>query len=78
MKTHQAIRKNLKALGINKAIAGDTTYDGTPVVLVRWNGQEEHVSATHFALGAYDIPNESDFEYIEWITQTYADTNLHG
>lgn len=74
--TFKAIRKELKSLGIKKAIVGNATYDGTPCVQLRWNGQEEYVSATHFALGAEDIRDESDDQYIEWLKSTYADSNL--
>jgi len=72
-RTFKAIRKELKSLGIEKAIVGNTTYDGTPCILLRWNGQEEYVSATHFALGTEDIRND---QYIEWLQSTYADVNL--
>ena len=78
MDAHKAIHQELTKLGINKAIAGDTTYDGTPVVLLRWNGREEYVSALHFALGEYDLPTDADDEYIAWLTENYADENLQG
>lgn len=78
MNAHKMIRKELAKLGISKSIAGNSTYDGTPTVTLRWNGKEEYVSATHFALGETDIPNESDDEYIAWLTTNYADENLQG
>jgi len=74
---NKEIRKELKELGIEKAIVvGNTTYDGIPCIQLRWNGDEHVVSATHFAFGAEDIRDESDDQYIKWLKSTYADSNL--
>lgn len=77
-KTQKAIRNELKKLGITKSVAANSSYDGTPTVLLRWNGKEEHVSTTHFALGENDLPTADDDKYIAWLTKTYADENLQG
>jgi hypothetical protein len=74
--TYKLIRKALKKLGIAKAIVSNSTYDNTPCVLLRWNGQEEYVSGTHLALGPEDIMGVRDDEYTEWLTSIYADANL--
>jgi hypothetical protein len=63
------IRKALSALGINKSVAGNTTYDGIPCVTVRWNGAEEHVNLLR-------VEDDENTEYIEWLKSTYADINL--
>jgi hypothetical protein len=74
--TRKQIKSELKKLGIKNAIVGDATVDGSPAVLLRWNGKEEYVTSTHLALGEEDIRDESDDRYIEWLKSTYADANL--
>lgn len=76
MKAHRIIRNELKKLGIMRAISQDTTYNGCPVVLVRWNGQDEYVSTTHFGIGE-QVEDEADLQYQDWLRKTYADVNLH-
>lgn len=74
--TQKQIKNELNKFGINKAVVGNASVDGTPAVLVRWNGQEEYVTSASLALGAEDILDESDYQYLDWLKSTYADVNL--
>jgi len=69
---YKAICKELEKSGITKSVVGATTVDGAPAVLLRWNGAEEYVTATHFALGTEDVRDDLiDEAYIAWLQKNF-------
>ena len=69
---YKAICKELEKFGITKSVVGATTVDGAPAVLLRWNGAEEYVTATHFALGTEDVRDDLiDEAYIAWLQKNF-------
>ena len=70
--TIKTIRRELEKLGIVESVVDAATVDGAPAaVLLRWNGAEEYVTATHFALGTEDVRDELDEIYITWLQQNF-------
>ena len=61
---------NLKSLNINNAIAdAHASADGSPAILLRWNGAEEYY--TGFDIAA---PGEAEEpEYQDWLIAQFAD-----
>lgn len=68
------IRKTLNALGISKSVVGATSVDGSPAVLLRWNGREEYVTNSYVPdeMGRTALPEEAT----DALVKNWADTNL--
>lgn len=70
---YKQIRADLDNLGISKAIAGNTTIDGSPAVLLRWNGKEHYTTA----LEVEDpYRSETDEKHCAWLVANFGDANL--
>jgi hypothetical protein len=73
MKIYKQIKSDLSNLGIVKAVAGEATVDGSPAILLRWNGKEEYVTA----LEVEDpYRSETDEKHCAWLAANFSDKNL--
>lgn len=69
MKRNQLLR-TLKSLGITQAISDKNAIaDGSPAILLRWNGREEYYTG----FGA--DPMDYQPEYEAWLKRTFGDDN---
>ena len=63
------LRKQLSDLGINKAQADAGTSEGSPVIFVRWNGDEETFSG-------YNELDPFEEEIVEARLERFKDSNI--
>lgn len=64
------IREWLKQNGFTKAVAENVTLDGTPAVMLRWNGKSHEI--TQFEI---DESYEND-KRASWLVNNFADAKL--
>lgn len=63
---------NLKSLGLEDAIADpNASVDGTPVILLRWNGKEEYYHGQDIYQVGEDPFDTSRQEYQDWLVANF-------
>ncbi len=68
--TKQEMIQNLNQLGLSGAIIGvSASVDGSPAILLCWNGQEEYYTGKDI----YDPAMPGAYEYQEWLKATFTD-----
>jgi len=67
---YSQIKKQLKELGVTKAVAEPITVNGDQAALLRWNGEEVYFFGIDYSGDPYQI------EISEHVIEYFKDSNL--